>query len=159
MFPSWWLAISSGRVCCLCQTFYVYWTPAAGKNVRQGLSSLSDISRRLLDMSGIFCDHWAFLPLRMMVVKRLLSPPVHTAQWAHMHRFLSVCLSVRLWLYKNSWTIIHISKSSAPRVMKFGQIMDVHDAKVDLEGQGHRSKIKVTRSKNVISGLIWPSYM
>ena len=27
-----------------------------------------------------------------------LSPPVHTARWAHMRRFLSVCLSVCLWL-------------------------------------------------------------
>ena len=26
------------------------------------------------------------------------------------------------------------------------------DPKVDLEGQGHRSKVKVTRSKKVISG-------
>ncbi len=31
--------------------------------------------------------------------------------------------------------------------MKFGQHMDVDDPKDDLEGQGHRSKVKVTRSK------------
>ena len=31
--------------------------------------------------------------------------------------------------------------------MKFGQNMDVDDPNVDLEGQGHRSKVKVTRSK------------
>ncbi len=37
--------------------------------------------------------------------------------------------------------------------MKFGQNMDLDDPKVDLEGQGHRSKVKVTRSKNVIWGL------
>ncbi len=30
----------------------------AGQNVRQGLSSLPDISRSLPDMSGIFRDHW-----------------------------------------------------------------------------------------------------
>ncbi len=31
--------------------------------------------------------------------------------------------------------------------MKFGQNMDVNSSKVDVEGQGHRSKVKVTRSK------------
>ena len=31
--------------------------------------------------------------------------------------------------------------------MKFGQHVDVDDPKVDLEGQGRRSKVKVTRSK------------
>ena len=31
--------------------------------------------------------------------------------------------------------------------MKFGQGMDVDDPKVDLEDQGHRSKVKVTRLK------------
>ena len=31
--------------------------------------------------------------------------------------------------------------------MKFGQNMEVDDPNVDLEGQGHRSKVKVTRSK------------
>ncbi len=35
--------------------------------------------------------------------------------------------------------------------MKFGHDMDWNDCKVDLEGQGHRSKVKVTRSKNVFS--------
>ncbi len=34
--------------------------------------------------------------------------------------------------------------------MIFGQIVDVDDPKVDPEGQGHRSKVTVTRSKNVI---------
>ena len=52
-----------------------------------------------------------------LVVKTFLSSPVHTAWWAHMHRFLSVCL----WLDKNYWTIIHISESIVPRVVKFGQ--------------------------------------
>ncbi len=40
------------------------------------------------------------------------------------------------------------------RGMTFGQIMDVDDPKVDLEGQAHRSNVKVTRSKNVILGPI-----
>ncbi len=35
----------------------------------------------------------------------LLSPPMHIARWAHMHRFLSVCLSARHWI------IIDISES------------------------------------------------
>ncbi len=39
-------------------------------------------------------------------------------------------------------------------VIKFGQNMEVDDPEVDLEGQGHRSNVKVTRSKNMISGLI-----
>ena len=43
--------------------------------------------------------------------------------------------------------------------MKFGQSMDVDDPNVDLKGQGHRSKVKVTRSKNMISGPIRPPYM
>ncbi len=32
--------------------------------------------------------------------------------------------------------------------------MDIDNLEVDLGGQGHRSKVKVTRSKNVISGLL-----
>ncbi len=32
--------------------------------------------------------------------------------------------------------------------------MDMDVPNVDLEGQGHRSKVKVTRSKNIISGLV-----
>ena len=70
-----------------------------------------------------------------------------------MHRFLYGCD----WTKSQTGpkvTFIHISKSIARRIMKFGHIMDVDEPKVDLEGQGHRSKVKVTRSKNVISGLI-----
>ncbi len=37
--------------------------------------------------------------------------------------------------------------------MKFGLGMVRDDPKVDLEGQGHRSKVKVTRSEIVILGL------
>ncbi len=59
---------------------------------------------------------------------------------------LSVCLSVRLSLDKKSdWTIIHISQSIAHRDMKFGHSMEVDDPKVDLRGQGHRSKSNVTK--------------
>ena len=34
--------------------------------------------------------------------------------------------------------------------MKFCQGMNVDNPKVDLKGQGHTSKVKVTKSKNVI---------
>ena len=53
--------------------------------------------------------------------------------------------------------IIHILK---PRVIIYGQSMDVADHKdtSTLEGQGHRSKVKVTITKNVIFGLILLSY-
>ncbi len=37
---------------------------------------------------------------------------------------------------------------------KFGQMIDVDDPWIDPGGQGHRSKVNVTRSKNTISGLI-----
>ena len=40
------------------------------------------------------------------------------------------------------------------RVMEFGQDINVGDPKVDRKGQGHRSKVKVPRSKNVILGVI-----
>ncbi len=39
--------------------------------------------------------------------------------------------------------------------MKYGKSMDLYDPKVDLKGQGHRSKVTITRSKNIISGLLW----
>ena len=54
--------------------------------------------------------------------------------------------------------IIHISISIIASSMKFGQTMDVGDSNVDFEGQGHRSKVKVTGSKNVISDPIGQSY-
>ena len=49
--------------------------------------------------------------------------------------------------------IIHISKSIGPRVMKFGDGMYVNVLKVVLEGQGHRSKVTVRRSKDVNSSI------
>ncbi len=56
------------------------------------------------------------------------------------------------------WTKIHISGTIAPRVIKFGQNMNMDDSKVHPKGQGHSSKVKVTMSKNVILGLIWQAY-
>ncbi len=52
---------------------------------------------------------------------------------------LSVCLSV-LWTRPKVEKIIHISRSIVVRGMKFGQRVDVDDLKVDLEGQGQRSR-------------------
>ncbi len=62
-----------------------------------------------------------------------------------MRRFPSVCH-----LTKSHWTIIHISVSVVARVTKFGMEMHLGGMWVDLEVQGHRSKIKVTRSKMII---------
>ena len=42
--------------------------------------------------------------------------------------------------------------------MKFGQNIDMDDLKVDPEIQGHRTKLKVTRSENVILGVILQAY-
>ncbi len=42
----------------------------------------------------------------------------------------------------------HISGTVPLRVTKLGQGMDVDDLEVYLEGQGHRSKVKVTSLKN-----------
>ncbi len=88
---------------------------------------------------------------------------MHTAWWAHMHRFLSVCQSVTgqklldINLKKNYWTVIHISQNIVPRVMKFGHCMDVDDAWVDLEGQGQRSRSPGKKS-NFRSHLCYVSH-
>ena len=42
--------------------------------------------------------------------------------------------------------------------MKFGQNIDMDDPKVDPEGQGHRSEVKVTKPRNIILYLFCPSY-
>ncbi len=70
-----------------------------------------------------------------------------------------ICIAFCLWLDQKYFTKIHISKSIAPRAMELGQGMDVDDPKFDPEGQGHRSNVKVTGSKNVIWGLIQNSYL
>ena len=71
-----------------------------------------------------------------------------------MRRFLCV-----LWTRPKVEKLIHISITIVASSMRFGQIMDFDDPKVDLEAQGHRSKVKVTRSKNMISGPIGQSYI
>ncbi len=48
-----------------------------------------------------------------------------------MHHLLSVCDYTKV-------LTAHISGSIAPRVMKFGMEMNLHDIWADLEGQGHK---------------------
>ncbi len=45
---------------------------------------------------------------------------------------------------------MQISATVKPSVIKFGQNIDMDDPKIDLAGQGHRSKVKVARLKNMI---------
>ncbi len=51
-----------------------------------------------------------------------LIPLVHFAQWAHMHHFLTVCLSGPD--QNSDWTIIHILESIAVRTAKLYHIID-----------------------------------
>ena len=50
------------------------------------------------------------------------------------------------------YSVIHISSTVRLIVMKFGMGMYLDAFWVDLEYQGHGSKVKVTTSKNVILG-------
>ena len=90
--------------------------------------------------------HFWIHPLSLSIFE----PTCANAQWALRSRIPSVCLSVRLWLDKNYWTIIHISGIVWVRVTKFGMAMDIDYIKVIYEGQGHRSKVKVTTSKKSV---------
>ncbi len=87
--------------------------------------------------------------------------------WAHLcvctvgsYASLSVCLDGCLdgWMDVCDVTKIHIWGTAWHMFLKFGQDMHMDDLEVDPEGQGHRSKVKVIRSKNVISGPILQSY-
>ncbi len=64
---------------------------------------------------------------------------------------ITFCMSVTL---PKSLEKSHISGTVGLSVTKFSQGMDVDDPKVDLEGKGHRSKVKVTSFKYVILGII-----
>ncbi len=75
----------------------------------------------------------------------IFEPTCAHARWALMHRFLSV---KEIHLIEIHQTLIHILGNTAPRVMKCGRCINVDELEFDLEGQGHRSKVKVTRSKN-----------
>ncbi len=97
-------------------------------------------------------------------IEKYISKSVNVSNFlAHLCNFqfglicVAFCLSVFLSVPKVE-KIIHISISIAARGMKSCENMDVGDPKVDFEGQGHRSKVKVTRSKNVISGPIGQYY-
>ncbi len=60
-----------------------------------------------------------------------------------------LCIAFRLSVVTGpKFRMASISGTVILRVMKFGHNMDVDDPKVELEDQGHRSKVKVTRSKN-----------
>ncbi len=55
----------------------------------------------------LYMQHLYLYPLKFShqdreLLKGYLSPPVLNAWWAHMHHFVSVCLSVHLWLDRNS---------------------------------------------------------
>ncbi len=76
---------------------------------------------------------------------RFFEPTCAYARWALMHHFLSVCDVTKIHIWGTAW---HMA-------LKFGQGMGMDDLEVDPEGQGHRSKVKVIWSKNVISGLIF----
>ena len=66
-----------------------------------------------------------------------------------------ICLALRLSVTRPKvLEKSHISETAGPMVPKFGHNMDVDGPNVDLGGQGRRSKVKVTRLKNVILDLI-----
>ncbi len=50
-------------------------------------------------------------------------------------------------LDKNYWTIIYISETVRDRVTKFSMVMNIDGIWVKYEGQGHKSKVKVSLSK------------
>ncbi len=60
---------------------------------------------------------------------------------------LCICPSVCDWIEIHQ-TIEHILKTIADMVMKFGQYMHMDDPNVDLEGQGHRPKVRVPGKKS-----------
>ncbi len=77
--------------------------------------------------------------------KELTNDSIFEPTCAHCTVGSYASLSVRMSLDQNSdLIIIHILKSIASRVLTFGRSMDVNDPKHDLDGQGGRSKVKVT---------------
>ena len=66
-----------------------------------------------------------------------------------------ICTAFCLSVWPSGWPSVTRPKVTRPKIisqqpfnLRFGQNIDVDDPKVDLEGQGHRSKVKVIRSKN-----------
>ena len=83
-----------------------------------------------------------------LLLRPLFEPTFAHARWALMHHFASVCHWTKI-----HWIIIHISGSITPRVMEFSMVMIYLDnIWVDLEGHGHRSKVKVMKSKRCVLG-------
>ena len=70
--------------------------------------------------------------------------------------FHRVCLFLCFFQTSHGRHNYHCSSCSiGPRVMQFGMEVYLDNTKVDLEDQGHRSKVKVTRSKMyVFSGVL-----
>ena len=94
------------------------------------------------------------VPLRTALVKvsSFFSSPVlmHGGLLIASYASLSVCLTVRLSLDQNYQKKIHILRTVLLKATKFNMVMNVDNIWVMCEGQGHRSKVDVTRSKNVI---------
>ncbi len=67
-------------------------------------------------------------------------------------RFVYFLFFVFCFLFQCSnrqWFQCRKSKTNGLRVTKFGTGVDLHDVWANLEFQGHRSKVRVRRSKNV----------
>ncbi len=69
------------------------------------LQASQNARMRLIVTDGVFSMDGNVAPLKSVL--RILSPPVHTAWWAHMNHFLSVGMSLSL-TRRNYWTIIDI---------------------------------------------------
>ena len=80
--------------------------------------------------------------------------------WAHLcsctvgsYAPLCICLSVRLWLDKNYWTLIHISKSFAARVKRplmycyIGTVHYQHEALNMMSIESRWAHIRVAQNK------------
>ncbi len=94
---------------------------STGVNVRQGIKmSIEGLTDILSCRPEIIFGRTVEISLPYMSV--ILSPPVHIAQWAHMHHFLSICLSVRTSICH--WKI-HIGESIRDRSLKLYYGMSV----------------------------------
>ncbi len=71
-----------------------------------------------------------------------------------MHRFLSVCDLTKIDLTK-----IRISTRVEARVMRFGMEMHMDAIWVDLEGQGHRSEVKVTGQIDLTKNTFFKNFV
>ena len=76
-----------------------------------------------------------------------------SSHWSRSNKDRWSCINVKsvcLWLDKNSWTISHISGIIwVIRVTKSCMVTNSDDFWLIIDGQGHRSKIKVTHKKKL----------